>query len=130
MKVGCCSGGGEGARSVAVAGAGPPEPLLAASECSFNCRSLLKYRSEANSVMWKGSIIGMVEYSNDGGKSSCGNAVGVIAMPCDHRGSAVDGLAAHMRIEGRQHSAGESSDQSWARRDQRSREEVVASCAL
>lgn len=44
---------------VVVDGAEPAAaaPALACSASSFNCRSLLKYRSEANSVMWRGSMV-------------------------------------------------------------------------
>jgi hypothetical protein len=55
VKVGCCDEGGRGAFGATT---GPVEllALAAFSAFSFNCLNLLKYRSEANSVMWRGSI--------------------------------------------------------------------------
>jgi hypothetical protein len=68
MKVFDCNGGG-GSTVVVAAVAGPAvaaaeeegEEEEAWSGFSLSCRNLLKYRSEANSVMWRGSIMPCVQ---------------------------------------------------------------------
>lgn len=53
VKVGACRDGSSGTSD---AGTGSPEEVAALSACSLSCLNLLKYRSEANSVMWRGSM--------------------------------------------------------------------------
>jgi hypothetical protein len=59
VKVGACNDGGNSGTSGA--GAGPAEAEAEAeaafSAFSLSCFNLLKYRSEANSVMWRGSMV-------------------------------------------------------------------------